>query len=245
MRETLIILVALLVVSLGLNAWTLKKVSGLSDMVTKQSESIEKIAKSGVAPKKADSKPQTPTNVKVSIDDDPIKGKVDAPLTIVEFSDYQCPYCRKFHSQVLPKIEEEYIKTGKVRYIFRDFPLRFHKLAVPAAVAANCAGDQDKYWLMNDFLFDNPQKLDNASVLEAAKTLDLDYAKFEACMKDNNHEAEVNKDFDAGKSYGVRGTPSIFLGKTEKGKEFTGLYLRGFRPYEFYKKEIDKMLASK
>lgn len=242
MRETLMILVVLLVVSLGLNAWTLKKVSNLSDMVAKQSESISKISTTGNTVKSKT--PPPPKDVKVSIDDDPIKGDMNAPITIVEFSDYQCPYCRKFHSQVLPKIEEEYIKTGKVRYVFRDFPLNFHKLAIPASVAANCAGEQDKYWLMNDFLFDNPQKLDNESVLEAAKTMDLDYAKFEACMKDNDHEAEINKDMEAGRGYGVRGTPSIFLGKSEKGKEFTGLYLRGFRPFEFYKAEIDKLLAN-
>ncbi|NIP29614.1 MAG: thioredoxin domain-containing protein [Candidatus Dadabacteria bacterium] len=245
MRETLIILIVLLVVSLGLNAWTLSKVSKLSDMIEKQSKTLTAMTKDLSGSKKARSKPAAPTEVKVSIDDDPVKGDKNAPITIVEFSDYQCPYCRKFHTQVLPKIEEEYINTGKVRYIFRDFPLGFHKLAIPASVAANCAGEQGKYWVLNDFLFDNPSKLDNESVLEAAKSLDLDYNKFEACLKDNNHEKEINKDLSDGKSYGVRGTPSIFLGKSGKGKEFTGLYLRGFRPFEFYKAEIDKLLASK
>lgn len=242
MKTILTILILLLIGALGISAWTLSQVSELKTEIASLTKEVETLKKS---PVKRQKKPEPPREVIVSIDDDPVKGDLNAPVTLVEFSDYQCPYCRKFHNQVLKKIEEDYIKTGKVKYVFRDFPLGFHKKAIPAAVAANCAGDQDKYWLLNDFLFDNPRKLDTEQVLEAAKDMDLDYARFEACLKDNNHEAEVKKDMSEGSKYGVRGTPSVFLGKSGDDKEFKGIYLRGFRPYEFYKAEIDKLLAQK
>lgn len=247
MKTILTILIILLIGSLGISAWTLSQVSSLKKELRDQNNKLVSLTKQINTNKKSPSnrqkKPQEPKEVLVSIDDDPIKGNPNAPVTLVEFSDYQCPYCRKFHNQVLKKIDEDYIKTGKLKYIFRDFPLGFHKKAIPAAVAANCAGEQDKYWLLNDFLFDNPNKLDTENVLEAAKDMDLDYSKFEACLKNNNHEEEVKKDMSEGTGYGVRGTPSVFLGKSTDSKEFKGLYLRGFRPYEFYKEKIDKLLA--
>ncbi len=249
MKTILTILILLLIGALGISAWTLSQVSGLKTELETQNEKVASLTKEVETLKKSPAKrqrtPEPPKEVIVSIDDDPVKGDPKAPVTLVEFSDYQCPYCRKFHNQVLKKIEEDYIKTGKVKYIFRDFPLGFHKKAIPAAIAANCAGEQDKYWLLNDFLFDNPNKLDTDQVLEAAKDLDLNYAKFESCLNDNNHEAEIKKDMSEGSKYGVRGTPSVFLGKSGDDKEFKGLYLRGFRSYEFYKAEIDKLLAQK
>jgi len=163
----------------------------------------------------------------------------------VEFSDYECPFCKRNHDQVFSQIQKEYIDTGKVRYVFRDYPLGFHKKAIPAATAANCAGEQGKYWEINDFLFQSKANLADEKYIEFAKANGLDLAKFETCLKDDKHKAEIDKDFKDGQAYGVRGTPSFFIGKTEKGKEMTGVYIRGARPYNAFKTEIDKILAQK
>ena len=250
MKTILTILIILLIGGLGISAWTLSQVSGLKTELKAQTEKVATLTKEVEEIKKSPNKRQNrkkepPKEVMVSIDDDPMKGDPKATVTLIEFSDYQCPYCRKFHNEVLKKLQADYIDTGKVNYVFRDFPLGFHKKAIPAAVAANCAGDQGKYWLLNDYLFDNPRKLDPEQIIEAAKEMDLDHSKFEACMNNNNHEAEIKSDMSEGQKYGVRGTPSVFLGKSDGKKEFKGLYLRGFRPYDFYKAEIDKLLAQK
>ncbi|MEE9194111.1 MAG: DsbA family protein [Thermodesulfobacteriota bacterium] len=248
MRTILTILAILLLISLGINAWTISQLStvkkGMKNQqlkVTKLADDIKKLQTAG--PRKP-SQPDTPKEVLVSFDDDYIKGDPKAPVTIVEFSDYQCPYCRKFHNEILPQIQEEYISKGKVRYIFRDFPLSFHKQAVPAAIAANCAGEQGKYWEMNNFLFANPGKLSTAKIIPEAESLGLDKAKFEACVNDDSKKAEVDADFKAGRNYGVRGTPSLFIGKTGDGTEMNALYLRGLRQFDSLKLIIDKKLSA-
>ena len=248
MRTILTILAVLLLLSLGINAWTISQLStvkkGMKNQqlkVTKLADDIKKLRTAG--PRKP-SQPDTPKEVLVSFDNDYIKGDPKAPVTIVEFSDYQCPYCRKFHNEILPQIQEEYISKGKVRYIFRDFPLSFHKQAVPAAIAANCAGEQGKYWEMNNFLFANPGKLSTAKIIPEAESLGLDKAKFEACVNDDSKKAEVDADFKAGKKYGVRGTPSLFIGKTGDGTEMNALYLRGLRQFDSLKPIIDKKLSA-
>jgi protein-disulfide isomerase len=247
MKILLSVIIALAVGTIALNAWILSEVSKVKTAVKQQDEKLTKLEKAMAArPAPArPAQPQQPQNVKVSIDDDPIKGDMNAPVTIVEFSDYECPFCKRNHEQVFSQIDKDYISQGKVRYVFRDYPLAFHKKAVPAAIAANCAGDQGKYWEINDFLFQSKANLDDAKYLEFAKTNNLDISKFEACLKDSKQQAEVNKDFEDGKSYGVRGTPSFFIGKTEKGKEMTGVYVRGALPYDRFKTEIDKLLAQK
>jgi len=247
MKILLSVIIALAVGSIALNAWILNEVSKVKAAVQQQDEKISKLGTT-VAAKPVPARPAPVAdlqNVKVSIDDDPIKGDLNAPVTIVEFSDYECPFCKRNHDQVFSKLDKDYISQGKVRYVFRDYPLAFHKRAIPAAVAANCAGQQDKYWEINDFLFQSKANLSDAKYIEFAKNNGLDLSKFEACLKDGKQEAEIAKDFEDGKNYGVRGTPSFFIGKTQKGKEMTGVYVRGARGYDVFKTEIDKLLAQK
>lgn len=155
--------------------------------------------------------PQQPAVVDVSADDDPVKGDKKAPVTIIEFSDYQCPYCARFYTDTLPKLEETYIKTGKAKLIMRDFPLSFHQFAQKASEAAECADDQGKYWEYHNKLFDNQQALDIASLKKYAKDLSLDTAKFDSCLDTGKYTAEVQKDFQDGQKAGVSGTPSFFV----------------------------------
>lgn len=247
MKIFLSVILVLIIGSIALNAWILTEVSKVKLALNDHSQKLEKIEGSigRTAQPRAEARPEEQAEVKVNIDDDPIKGNEDAPVTVVEFSDYQCPFCRRNHMQVFPELEKEYIDTGKVRYVFRDYPLAFHNKAVPAAVAANCAGEQDKYWEMNNYLFKDQSNLDEPAFLKFAEENKLDVSKFKACLDSEDQKKEVDKDFQDGQKYGVRGTPSFFVGKTGEGKEFTGVYIRGARPYTVFKTEIDKILAEK
>lgn len=238
-------------ISIVLSAWMLRDLQSVKrDMFARNqqiSTAIEDFKKLAASrPSARQVPPPRAQNVKVSIDDDPIKGDPKAPVTIVEFSDFQCPFCKRFYDQVLPSLDKEYISTGKVRLVFRDYPLEFHKNALPAAIAANCAQEQGKYWGVHNFLFEHPDKLNTASVISSADELNLNREKFEKCVNDKTKETEINKDFQDGQLYGVRGTPSFFIGKTEdNSKEMTGVYIRGAQPFQVFKTEIDELLAQK
>jgi len=146
----------------------------------------------------------------VSVDDDPSWGPADAPVTIVEFSDFQCPYCARFVTQTLPQIRQQY--EGKVRFVFRDFPLStIHENAEKAAEAAECANEQGKFWEYHDKLFSSQSALDVASLKSYASQLGLDTATFDECLDSNKYAEEIQKDVQDGTSYGVDGTPAFFV----------------------------------
>ena len=250
MKIFLGLIAAGVLISIVLSAWILRDLKSVKhDMSARNqqiSSAIEEVKKLAASRPSARPTPPSAQNVKVSIDNDPIKGDTKAPVTIVEFSDFQCPFCKRFYDQVLPSLDKEYISTGKVRLVFRDYPLEFHKNALPAAIAANCAQEQGKYWEVHNFLFEHPDKLDTTSMLSSAEELNLNRDKFEKCVNDNTKEAEINKDIQDGQLYGVRGTPSFFIGKTDDRKEeMTGVYIRGAQPFQVFKAEIDKLLAQK
>ncbi len=183
---------------------------------------------------------QQPT-VAASPDDDPVLGDPNAPVTIIEFSDIQCPFCGRFFDQTLPSLKKDYIDTGKVKLVFRDFPLSFHQNAQKAAEAAECAKEQNKFWEMHDKLFgsqDEWSSLDGTSASakfkEYAKTMGLTTA-FDSCLDTGKTAAEVQKDFSDGSSYGVSGTPTFYI----NGKELVGA-----QPYSVFKQVIDQELAA-
>ena len=142
-------------------------------------------------------------------------GPKDAKVTIVEFADFQCPFC----ARMIPTIKEVLKKyDGKVRWVYRDFPLReIHPMAVPASVAANCAGAQNKYFEMHHKLYDNVSKLSEELFTQLAADLKLDAAKFSACQKDPKMVEEVNRDADDGQKFGVNGTPAYFINGRKLG----------------------------
>jgi protein-disulfide isomerase len=175
----------------------------------------------------------TPTSAGPTVDDDTLKGSEDAPVTIIEFSDYECPFCARFFDATLAQIDEVYIKTGKVKMVFRDFPLSFHKKAQKAAEAAECAGEQDKYWEMHDILFGTGE-LDVPSLKQHAATIGLDTETFNTCLASNAMAGEVNKDFKDGRAAGVRGTPAFYI----NGRELVGA-----QPFGAFKEIIEEELA--
>ena len=166
-------------------------------------------------------------------DDDPVLGPDDAPITIIEFSDYECPYCRKWHVEVWPQLEAEY--GDQIRLVYRDFPLTsIHSNASPAAVAANCAGEQDMYWAYSKKLFDMKLNLGKSTYQSYAKELGLDMDTFNECMESGRYVDEVEADYQFAATLGIRSTPTFFV---------NGIPVVGAQPFEVFKNLIDKELA--
>ncbi|HKN47667.1 MAG TPA: thioredoxin domain-containing protein, partial [Candidatus Polarisedimenticolia bacterium] len=174
-----------------------------------------------------------PPRIAVSLDDDASKGPLKAPVTIVEFSDYQCPYCSKAESTVVDVLK----KYGdKIHFVYRDYPLSFHQNSEVAAEAAECAKDQGKFWEMHNAMFANQDKLASADLVTTAAGLGLDKDKFKACLDSGQKKQEVQKDFQDGQKYGVTGTPTFFI---------NGIKLVGAREIGSFTELIDQELQKK
>ena len=189
--------------------------------------------------------PPTPPNPILSVDGAAFLGDKNAPLTLVEFFDYQCPFCARHVRETLPQIERDYIKTGKLKYVIRDFPIEsIHPQAFKAHEAVRCAGEQQRYWEMHARLLANPQTLSGSGIEGHAKTLGLDVSGFQLCMDSGKHAAAVRVDQAEGGKVGVNGTPSFFLGLTEPNdvKIKTLRTIRGAQPYGAFKEAIDNLL---
>src|SRR2546426_8942793 len=142
-------------------------------------------------------------------------GRADAPVTLVEFSDYQCPFCQRFFAATLSALKKHYVDTGKVRYVFRDFPLdQLHPQARKAAEAAHCAGEQRKYWEMHDTLYRNQRALQVEHLKEFALELSLNGNAFNTCLDGGRHPATVSQHHAAGSRPGVTRTPAFLVGKS-------------------------------
>ncbi len=152
----------------------------------------------------------------INIKGAPIKGDKNAKLVYIEFSDYQCPVCVRYAREMPSQIDKGYVETGKIRRVFMDYPLEGHNKAFKAAVAGLCAGDQKKFWQMNEKLFNNtnydPTYLDPENLIKYAEELKLDMTKFKACLEGGKHDAEIRQRIEEGKKAGVSGTPGFILG---------------------------------
>ena len=195
----------------------------------------------------AQPRPPALPNFDLEIGGAPAKGRADARLVLVEFSDFQCPYCGRYTRDTLGQIEKDYIETGKVRYVFRHFPLeRLHPLALRAAHASECAHAQGRFWEMHNRLFANQQALAEADLLKTAQDLGLNMGSFKSCLADQPAAPpKVRKDQAEGARAGISGTPTIFLGTmTKEGRVKVLRKLVGAQPYPNFKKAIDETLAS-
>jgi protein-disulfide isomerase len=163
--------------------------------------------------------PQPRAPVKVTMKVEPgskAVGRDDAPVTIVEFGDYECPFCRIYHGTTFAELKKNYIDTGKVRYVIRDFPLDLHPNALNAALSSRCAGEQNQFWTMRELMLAVSADLSPHSITKFATQLNLDMTKFHACMDDNKYSADVQRDVAAAGSLGINGIPSFIIGKTAK-----------------------------
>ena len=173
------------------------------------------------------------------VENDAILGDINAPVTIVEFSDFQCPYCVKFYNETLPQLKEKYIDTGKVRFVYRDFPLSFHKAAVPAALISECAAEQggdEVYFKMHDRVFETILSgFSEDDLIAYAVELGSNEAKLRDCMEDEEMEAEIYKDMADGQKAGISGTPGFVI---------NGKLLTGAQPFSVFESIIEDELSN-
>ena len=181
----------------------------------------------------------------ISIEGETWVGDAKAKVTLVEFSDYQCPLSGQYFNWTMGQVLDEYVKTGKVKYVFRDFPLEsIHPLARKAAEAAHCAGEQGKYWEMHDRFLRTQMSLEAKVLPLHALVLSLNLPKFQQCLDSGAYSARIRESIAAGKKAGVQGTPVFFLGLTDP----KGLTLHvsgsvaGAQPYAVFKDAIEKLL---
>ena len=199
----------------------------------------ENVPEEVASPTPAQSQVQNPDEVPevvrydIPVDDDPVIGPEDAPITIVEFSDYECPYCQQWHTEVFDRLMLAY--PEQVRLVYRDFPITsIHPNAMPAAVAANCAREQDGFWDYHDKLFRMELGLSTDAYQEYASQLDLDVEEFVECLDSGRYEEEVQADFDFAANLGVRSTPTFFV---------NGIAVVGAQPFEVFQQVIEQELA--
>ena len=173
---------------------------------------------------------------------EPTLGDASAPLTIVEFSDFECSYCRRFHEDVFPQLKRDYINTGLVRFVHKDLPLPFHPHALPAAAAARCAGEQKRYWEMYSSLFDQQNCLGCKGVLAIAGEADLNRSKLKACMEQESTLALINANRSEASLHNISATPTFVIGPTQSNGSLDGLVIEGAVPWSTFKSTIDKTL---
>jgi protein-disulfide isomerase len=204
----------------------------------RQAMERQQAAAPAAAPQGQPSQPPQATSAKVNVSGLQVLGRKDAPLTLVEFSDYQCPFCRAFHTGAFEQIKKEWIDTGKLRLISWDLPLEFHSNAAKAAQAAHCAGEQNKFWEMRNLLIANAAQLEADAILGYARQVpQLDVERFKACIGSTKYSAEIKKAADVANAQGISGTPSFLLGKTN-GDQLDGTIIVGAQPYAAFEAQL-------
>jgi protein-disulfide isomerase len=213
---------ALLVASFVTNIYVISTVSDL------------RTGTAPTAPRPSAPQPLAPSQP-VAVDaSGPSIGDPNAPVTIIEFSDFECPFCKRFKDQTFPSIEQNYIDTGKVRIVFRHYPLPFHQNAQKAHEASICAHDQGKFWEYHDALFANQADLSVPALKQYATNLGLNTATFNNCLDSGKYAQAVQDDLVAGSAAGVSGTPSFFV---------NGQLVVGAQPYSAFQQAIEAALA--
>ena len=198
------------------------------------------------APARAPATPEVVDFV-LSVEGAPVKGEKTAKVTVVEFTDYQCPFCSRHFRQTWPQLEQDYVKTGKAKFVLRDLPLEaIHPQAFKAAEATYCAGAQGKVWEMHDRLFANQGALARKDLSAHAQALGQDVAAFDSCVDGGTAATRIRKDMAESEKVGARGTPIFFLGLTEPNSSQVKAVrvIRGAHPYAAFKEAIDSLLAS-
>ncbi len=201
------------------------------DVIKKQVEAVlkEKGIQGRPKPKSIDE--MMKTRVKVGLNNAATKGPEDAEITIIEFSDFQCPFCNR----VVPTMNQllkDY--KGKIRIAFRQHPLGFHKRAMPAAKASLAAGEQGKFWEMHDILFENQKDLSDANIMKMARDIGLNQKQFKKDWQSDKYDKQIAKDMQDARSLGAKGTPAFFV---------NGIYVKGAKPLPYFKQLIGKLLA--
>jgi protein-disulfide isomerase len=181
--------------------------------------------------------------VSLAVRDSNALGRDDAPLTMIEFADFQCPFCRRFHTDTFEEIKKNFIDTGKVRYVSRDLPLPMHDHAPQAASAARCAGEQHHFWELRHLLIVNQDNLGRDELIEYARQLNLEVPAFTACIDSKRQDAAIQQDAADASDVGVVGTPTFIIGRTFQEGRFEGIKIVGVQPYATFEARLRELLA--
>jgi len=245
--QSSLLLTTLLFCSLNINAAEPKGdgnapiTQNTADAILKELQEIRKVLVK-IEKQGGKAQPSRPTTAKVSTKGKQEMGSKDAPITIVEFTDYQCPYCLRFTKTTFPLLKRKYVDSGKVRWVALNLPLPFHKDATKAAQAAHCAGEQGKFWEMRDELFKNPKRLSLSYLPAHAAALSLDINAFNECLQSKRHLDDIAKEAKDANSVRLTGTPSFIIGKTTSDV-ISGPVVIGAQPMNKFDAEINKLLA--
>jgi protein-disulfide isomerase len=182
----------------------------------------------------------------ISIANEPFMGDRAAKVAVIEYSDFQCPFCGRYAKDTFPQIASDYVDTGKVKYVFHDLPLDFHKYAFKAAEAAHCAGEQGKFWEMHGVLFQNQAALAPEQLGTYAKNLGLREAAFQQCLDSGKFAAEIKDDISEAGKVGISGTPTFLVGIVQPadGRVKVVKKLVGAKAYSEFKAALDSVLTA-
>jgi protein-disulfide isomerase len=210
------------------------------ESISTQLADVRKLAPAGPSPRLSPPAPAIPSAVQ-SISEAAVKGSSSAPIVLIEYADFQCPYCGQFARQILPELEKRYVATGKMRVVFKHLPLQeIHPQAMMAAEAAECGREQGRFWQMHDALFGD-QRLDETSLLDKARTTGLDIPRFAQCVRGSGG-VKVRQDLAGARSLGLAVTPSFLLGRDVGTGVKVEQILTGVRSVEAFSAAIEPML---
>jgi len=217
------------------------------EKMQKDLDEIKKLLQQAPRAAAAPSKPAfAPTDIQLG--QVPYKGEYDAPVTLIEFSDYQCPYCKRHATAVMPSLIESYVDTGKLRFVMREYPIEnLHRRAIPTSEAALCAGDQGNYWGMHDALFTDQKANSDEDFQQMAAGLGLDAAAFKACMDSDKFMDQIRADMVEGQKLGISGTPSFVVGLTDPedpSKVHLTKFIRGAQSLASFSAAIDELIKT-
>jgi len=215
----------------------LQELKSIRQLLERQQQPPQRAQGIGPAPAASD-------RVKVALGESYAIGAANAPVTMVAFVDYECPFCKRFDVQTYPQLKKQYIDTGRLRYVIRDLPLEFHKRAMKAAEASYCAAEQGKFWEMRDKLIANSERL-NAELLPGyAKELGIAEERFRGCLDSGKYVPRLQKSLDDARALGITGTPTFVIGKSG-GDTLEGVKVVGAQPYATFEQHIKTLLDGK
>ena len=231
------ILLSLPVLILSTGVLLLNQLRQIRQQIERQNTVLERVAAVPTA------EPPPPIRVQMRVDSAwQSLGRIDAPVTVVEFTDYECPYCKQFHSSTFVQLTRDYIAAGKVRWVSRDLPLDMHPYARRAAEAARCAGDEGKYWEMRHAFLMSAQELRDEVISEAAQGISLDLSRFGRCMDSQKYREAVKADAHDASNLRLVHTPSFVVGRSHRDK-LEGVVILGAQPYGVFESAIDSLLT--
>ena len=214
--------------------------------ILKELQEIRKVLETQRAPQQPQPVVEVLPPDPIDVTRDPFRGAANAKVAVIEYSDFQCPFCGRYEKDAYTQITKDYVDTGKLKYVWRDYPLDMHPFAMKAAIAANCAGVQGKFWEMHDRLFANQQELAPADLSKHAEALGLNLGQFQTCLDSGRFDADIKADMAEAAKASINGTPSFLIGVVQpNGSVKITKKLVGARPYADFKAAIDSAIAGR